>query len=198
MSLRCSKEEAIKAASDTADAYIQNWTRLVIGWEEFHRGRMNDARESARELMQVGRLLNDPRSTGLGLGLLTWIALVSDSFAEALDYSEQSLAVAVTPWDRSAAIDGKGCALVLLRQTEEGEKLLEEHRRRCIADGYLYTLVGIDGIIGVCKVFQGNIRRESDLIEEAILRREKEGYRIAADWCRAYLAEVYLQIISGK
>ena len=52
---------------------------------------------SAHELMQVGRLLNDPRSTGLGLGLLTWIALVSDSYAEALEYSEQSLAVAVTP-----------------------------------------------------------------------------------------------------
>ena len=97
------KREAIKAASDTTDAYIQNWTRFVIGWEELHRGRMNEARDAARELMQVGRRLNDPRSTGLGLNLLTWIALMSDSYAEALEYSEQSLAVAVTPLDRNAA-----------------------------------------------------------------------------------------------
>ena len=88
------KREAIKAASDTFDAYIQNWIRFVIGWEEVHRGRMTEARDSAREFMQVGRLLKDPRSTGLGLGLLTWMALISDSFAEALEYSEQSLAVA--------------------------------------------------------------------------------------------------------
>ena len=64
------KREAIKAASDTTDAYIQSWTRFVIGWEEMHRGRMNDARDAARELMQVGRLLNDPRSTGFGLGIV--------------------------------------------------------------------------------------------------------------------------------
>jgi AAA ATPase domain/Adenylate and Guanylate cyclase catalytic domain len=192
------REEAIKAASDTADAYIQNWTRWVIGWEEFHRGRMNDARDAARELMQVGRVLNDPRSTGLGLGLLTWIALVSDSFAEALDCSEQSLAVAITPWDRSAARLGKGCALVLLRQTEEGAKLLEEDRRRCVADGDLYTLVGSDGTIGVGKVFQGNIADGIHWIEKAILRREQEGYRTAADWYRLVLAEVYLQIIGGN
>ena len=94
---------------------------------------------AARELMQVGRLLNDPRSTGLGLALLTWIALVSDSYAEALEYSEQSLAVAVTPFDRDVATDGKGCALVLLRRTEEGAKLIEEQRRRCVANGDFYT-----------------------------------------------------------
>ena len=35
---------------------------------------MNEARDAARELMQVGRLLDDPRSTGFGLDLLSWIA----------------------------------------------------------------------------------------------------------------------------
>jgi hypothetical protein len=34
-------------------------------------------------------------------------------------------------------------------------------------------------------------------IEEAIVRREKEGYRTNADWYRLFLAEVYLQIIAG-
>jgi hypothetical protein len=124
------------------------------------------------------------------LALLTWIALVSDSYAEALDYSEQSLGV--TEWDRKASINGKGCALVLLRRTEEGAKLLEDDRRRSVADGDLYQLVGSDGVVGVCKVLQGNIKGGICFLEEAILRREEEGYRVAADWYRLFLCEVYL------
>nr|WP_256470194.1 AAA family ATPase [Bradyrhizobium sp. 157] len=192
------KGEAIKATADTADAYIQNWTRFVIGWDEIHRGRMIEARDAAHELMRVGRLISDPRSTGLGLALLAWIALVADSYAEALEYSEQSLAVAVTSFDRSCALSGKGNALVMLRRTDEGLQLLEAANQRSLADGDLYTLVGNEGAIGVCKVLQGHIRHGIRLLEEAISRREKEGYRTAADWYRLFLSEVYLQIIAGN
>ena len=192
------KAEAIKAASDTADVYIQSWTWFEIGFEEFHRGRMTHARDAARELMQVGRLLNDPRSTGLGLTLLSCIALASDSYAEALDYTEQSLVVAVTPWDRCISIHAKGCALVLLRRIDEGAKLLEKDRRRCVTDGHLAPLAASDGILGVCQVLQGNIGNGIHLLEEAILRREREGYRTVADWYRLNLCEVYLQVLGGN
>jgi hypothetical protein len=40
------KNDAIKAASDTTDSFIQSWIRFVIGWEEFHRGRISHARDS--------------------------------------------------------------------------------------------------------------------------------------------------------
>ena len=159
---------------------------------------MNDARDAARELMQVGRLLNDPRSTGFGLWLLSIIALMSESYAEALEYSEQSLAVAVTPVDRNLCTVFKLSALVALRRTEEGAMLLEAYRRRCVADGQLAQLNSTDTIFGVCKILQGNIRDGLRLIEEAILRREKEGYRVMADWSRLNLAEIYLQIIAGN
>jgi class 3 adenylate cyclase len=192
------RSDGIKAASDTTDAFIQGWIRFVVGWEEFHRGRITHARDSARELMQVGRRLGDPRSTGLGLTLLTWIAIVFDSFAEALEYSEQALAVAVTPFDRYGAINGKGCALVLLRQTKQGANLLDEVRRHCVADGDLYNLTGCEPAIAVCNVFEGNIRKGIRLLEEAILKREREGYRNAADWYRQILGDVYLQIIGGN
>jgi hypothetical protein len=85
------------------------------------------------------------------------IALVSNSYAEALEYSERCLTVAITPQDKNTAISGKASALVLLRRTEEGAKLLEERRRRCIADGSYYELGGLDGYVGVCKVLQGNL-----------------------------------------
>jgi tetratricopeptide (TPR) repeat protein len=193
--LKC---KAVEAASRTGDAYIQNWTRFVIGWEEIHRGLMIDAHESARELIQVGQVLRDPRSTGFGLALNTWIALVSDSFSDALEYSNQSLAVAVTTFDEGLAINGKGCALVLLRQNAEGVKLLEEHRRQCVTDGYLYGLAGIDGVLAVSKIFMGRIREGIALIKEAIAQQEKNGYRDAADWYRGLLIEVYLEIIEGR
>ena len=189
------KREAMDAVSNTADAHIQNWTRWVIGWEEMHRGRMIEARRWARKLMEVGQLSKDPRSTGLGLWLLTWIALVSNSYVEALGYSEQSLAVAVDPMDRTTAIGGKGCALVLLRRIEEALPLLEELRRQCLADGYLLLVRAIEPFVGVSKVFQGNIAAGIEHIEQAIFQCEKEGYRSMADWHRLFLAEVLLQIL---
>ena len=192
------KREAIKAASDTADAHIQNWSRFVIGFEEIHRGRMTAARDTAREVMQVGRLLGDPRSTGLGLALLAWIAQISDSYVEALEYSEQSLAVAVTRSDRILANASKAAALLLLRRTDEGAKLLEEEYRRSVADGDLLSLATDDWIMAVCRVLQGNIGEGIHLLEEGILKREKEGYRGLADWYRYVLSDVYLQIIAGN
>jgi class 3 adenylate cyclase/tetratricopeptide (TPR) repeat protein len=189
------RTSAIEAAYDTADAYIQNQIRWAIGWEEIQRGLVMQARNSARELMQAGRLLNDPRSTGFGLGLLTWIALLADSYAEALDYSEQSLGVAVTPLDYAVASGAKGCALVLLRRTKEGAVLLEDVYRRCVDDGYSYMFTGMDPIVGVCRVLQGKIAEGIDFIERAALRRNSEGNRVA-DWYSLILSEIYLQIIA--
>ena len=143
-------------------------------------------------------MLNDPRATGSGLWLLSAIALVADSYAEALAYSEQSIEVAVTGIDRMTASEIKGCALVLLRRTEEGAALLEENRQRCITNGYLIVLSGSDGVRGVCQVLRGNIALGIRFIKEAILQREKEGYRFPADWYRLLLAEVYLQVIAGN
>jgi hypothetical protein len=74
---------------------------------------------------------------------------------------------------------------------------LEENRQRSIANGYLISLAATDVILGVCQVLQGNIALGIHFIEEAIVRREKEGYRTVADWYRLFLAEVYLQIIAG-
>ena len=183
-------------ASETTDAYLQIWIRWIVGWEEISRGRINKARDLARELMQIGRLVEDPRSTGLGLWLLGSIAIVSDSYAEALEYSEQAFAVVVTQYDQLAALAGRTIALTMLRRTEEASPHLQELRRRCLANGFHYPLLGSDPAGGVCKVLQGNISGGIQDIEAAILRRKEEGYRAAADWYGGFLCEVYLQIIA--
>jgi len=76
--------------------------------------------------------------------------------------------------------------------------LLETFRRRCFADGDLYSLSTSDAILGVAKVIQGNIGEGIRLLKEAISKRESEGYRAAADWYRLFLGEVYLQITEGN
>ena len=72
------KKEAISAGANAENAYVQNWTWGIIGWDYMHRGCVNDARDILRELMERGRVLGDPRSTGLALSLLTWIAFARE------------------------------------------------------------------------------------------------------------------------
>jgi tetratricopeptide (TPR) repeat protein len=192
------KKKAMETALNTVDPLLLISLWFAIGWEEAHRGRTNEARDAAHELLRIGQQINDPRSTGVGLWVLTWIAVASGSFAEALGYSEQSLAVAITPYDRDIAIGAKGLALVLLRRIEEALPLLEEHRSRCFANGYLEVLRAVESSLALCKILQGRIAEGIDLIEEVILRYEQDGYRTGADFMRLLLAEVYLQIISRK
>jgi tetratricopeptide (TPR) repeat protein len=192
------KRETIKAITGATDAFIQNHARWIIGWEEMCRGRMNHARDVAGELMQVGQLLNDPRSTGFGLWLLTWIAIASNSYAEALQHCEQSLVAAATPQDRTVALGAKGTALILLHQVEEGAKLLREASQQAAADGFLYNSTGSDAILGLSKILQGNFKEGIHSVEQAIAKRDEEGNRGYADFARSLLCEVYLQIIAGN
>ena len=64
------KREAIKAASDTTDAYIQNWTRCVIGWEEFHRGRMNECSRIGSRAYASWSAVERSAIHGTGLGFV--------------------------------------------------------------------------------------------------------------------------------
>ena len=129
-----------------------------------------------------------PGRPDLALNLLTWIALRADSYAEALEYSEQTLAAAITPLDRIGAVGGKGCALVLLRRIEEGAAILNEARHRWLTDGVLYSFVASDVAISLCKILEGDIRDGIHLLEEAIVKLESEGYRgavrFAVTWPR--------------
>jgi hypothetical protein len=75
---------------------------------------------------------------------------------------------------------------------------LQEQCRRIAIEGDFYTLVGIDPMIGLCKILEGNLAEGIHIIEELISRRDKEGYRGNANWMRLILAEVYLEIIAGS
>ena len=67
--------------------------------------------------------------------------------------------------------------------------LLEKFRDRCFVDGDLYSLSTVDGVLVVSQVLQGNVSKGICLLEDAIARREKEGYRRNADCFRFSLSE---------
>jgi class 3 adenylate cyclase/tetratricopeptide (TPR) repeat protein len=191
------KREARTVLSEATDAYLQNGVRWYIGLEEFSRGRLNETRNWARELMKEGQSLDDPRSTGMAFLLLSMIAVVSGSNTEALEYSEQSLSVAITPFERFFASGTKASALVLLGRNEEGAKLLEEFRCRCEVDGIAIMLDGTEVTLGFSKILQGSIADGIHVIEKAILKAEKIGHKPRADWFCLSLANVYLEIMAG-
>jgi class 3 adenylate cyclase len=189
--------EAIAAASNFDDSYLQCFLRFVVGWEEVHRGRMAKAHAAAEELMAVGRSMCDPRSIGLGTMLQAWVALTSDDYASALDFADTSIGIACTPWDREGATLARLIALVLLRRPE-AFPVFQDFMDHCRAEGWGQFLAGVDGVWGVALVLRGEIGAGIRWMKQSISTREREGYSAAADWCRLFLSEIYIEIISGK
>jgi class 3 adenylate cyclase len=187
--------EAIAAAED--DVYLQNFILAAVGWDELSRGRIAKAHEAAEELMAVGRQLNDPRSMGYAMALKAWIALTSDDYERALDFAERSMDIARAPFERETAHAARNVALVLLRRPE-AMSALRNFIDQCAINGWHTHSSGSDGMWGIALVVNGEIGKGLRWLDEAITRRELEGYRGAADWCRMFLCEIYLQILSGK
>jgi hypothetical protein len=155
------------------------------------------AHEAAEELMAVGQRMNDPRSIGFGMQLQAWKSLTSDDYVAALNFAETSMNIARTPWDRESARNAKIVSLVLLRRPE-GIVMLRDFMDQCTANGWHLHLAGADGIRSIALVINGKIGEGIRWMKQAILRREREGYRAAADWYRMFLSEIYLEIVSGK
>jgi class 3 adenylate cyclase len=189
--------DAIACASTIDDPYIQGFVQNLIGWEEMHRGRMGNAHAAANQLMAVGRQMNDPRAMGYGKHLLAWIAMTHDDYPAALDLAEKCISIARTPFDRESARNAKIIALVSLRRPEAFE-VLRDWLDHCAKNDWIYISTIADGIWGVALVLHGNVGAGLRWIEQAIRRREQEGYRTAADWYRLFLCEIYLEILAGK
>jgi hypothetical protein len=166
---------AVAAAACTDDRYVQAMVHGAVGWDEIHRGRIPKMHEAAEKLMAVGRRVNDP-----GMFLRAWADLLSDSYASALDCAEASIGMACTPFDREGAVNAKVIAIVL-RRRPDAFQMLRDWMERLAAIGWNAALAPCDGIWGVALVLHGEIGAGIRWIEQAILRREREGYVAAAD-----------------
>jgi hypothetical protein len=187
--------EAALAAVD--DAHLHNFYFAVLAWDQINRGRTTEARQAVQRLMNVGAAMNDPRSLGYAASMSALLAIVSDNYEEGLEKAELGMSIARAPFEMISAVTARNSALVLLRRPGATEEV-ERHLARCEENGWTLFCAGPDSLLGIALAMDGRIAEGLRRIEEAIARREAEGYRAAADWARMFLCEVYLDILSAK
>jgi class 3 adenylate cyclase len=191
-------KNALDAASRIQDAYIRSVVRWVIAIDELSRGRMKVAKQIGEEMTDIGRGCNDPRSIGMAMGILGWIALTSDDYEKALHCAEECLTVAFTPQERMNALGVKGSALAFLRRLEEADAVLSDIRVqvRDLNWGYEQTL--LEPAYGILTVLKGELAKGIGIIQGAIASARRDRWRAAEDWAKLFLCEVYLEVLFAK
>jgi hypothetical protein len=189
---------ALEEAKQKPDGYIENWIPWVLCWDWLHRFEIDRAKSFAHNIVQNARERSDPRALGLGLWSLGWVEIVDEQFADALAHGEEGEKVAVLPLDRLVSAQVKGIALVGLGQVDAGSLILTELREQFIKNDWRYNVYGTDLILGLALIVQAKLAKGVSQIRRYIGETERQGYRAVADWARILLAEVYLQLLTGK
>ena len=191
------RREAEAALASVDDAYLKNFFSAILAWDEVNRGRIAEAREAAERLMVIGVSMNDPRSLGYGTAMKALIAILSDNYEAGLEIAEVGIGMSRAPFERAIATSARKIALVLLNKPGALDEV-GGYIAKCTENGWTLFLSGPDNLWGVALAMNGRIQEGLEYIEQTIARREKEGYRASADWCRMFLCEVYLDILSGN
>ena len=192
---RCREAEAALAHVD--DAYLQNFYSAILGWDEVNRGRIAEAREAVERLMVIGVSMNDPRSLGYATAMKALIAILGDNYETALGIAELGISVVPRAFRKGHCDIGAKHRALVAQQTGRARRS-RSLQAKCAENGWTLFLSGPDYLRGVALAMNGRIEEGLRHIEQAIARREKEGYRASADWCRMFLCEVYLEVLSGK
>ncbi|MGR3803147.1 ATP-binding protein [Marinibacterium profundimaris] len=191
------RREAEVAMASVEDAYLQNFFMAILAWNETSRGRFAQAYEAVDRMMVLSETMKDPRATGYAMALKSLIAMLSDDPARALEISDRALALSQAEFERASAQAARAAALVPLK----GAAALPEVQSfvdRCEAAGWVMFMSGPHMMQGIAMTMDGRIGDGLHHIQDAIVRRESEGYGISADWYRLFLAEVYLGILTGE
>jgi class 3 adenylate cyclase len=191
-------KNALDAASNIEDAYIRSVVRWAIAIDEISRGRMKNAKQIAEEMSAIGRQLNDPRPTGMAMGILSWIALTSDDYEKALHYADECLQIAFAPQERMNALGVKGSALAFLRKVEDANAVLSDIRGQLRDLNWRYEQTLVEPAYGVLTVLKGELAKGISIIQSAIASARRDRWRAAEDWAKLFLCEVYLEVLFPK
>ncbi|WP_162789178.1 MULTISPECIES: ATP-binding protein [Sphingomonas] len=189
--------EAARNLAAINDAYLDNFYLASIGWDQVCRGQVERAAATADRLVASGTDRNDPRALGYGTAMRALIASIADDYAQALALAERAMEVSRARFEQIIASAARCGAIVPLGEPGATEQV-EEHLALCRRNGWTMFEAGPELMLGVAQVMAGQIGAGLAHIEGRIARYEAEGFRIAADWGRLYLCEVYLAILSGK
>jgi class 3 adenylate cyclase len=190
------RREAEAALASVDDAYLKNFFSPILAYDEMNRGRITEARAALERLTVIGVSMNDPRSLGYATAMKALIAILSDNYEAGLEFADLGIGMSRAPFERAIATSARNIALLVLNKPgaldEVGAYVAE-----CAKNDWTLFLTGPESLWGVALAVNGRIQEGLGYIEQTIVRRENEGFRAAADWCRLFLCEVYLGVISG-
>jgi hypothetical protein len=190
------RREAETALANVDDAYLRNFYSAILAYDEVNRGRLTEARAAVQRLMVNGVSMNDPRSVGYATAMRALIAILSDNYEAGLEIADLGIATSRAPFERAIASSARNIALVLLNKPGALDEVAG-YIAKCSENGWTLFLSGPENLWGVGLAMNGRIDEGLRYIEQTISRRDEEGYRASADWCRLFLCEVYLDILSG-
>ncbi|WP_299889087.1 AAA family ATPase [uncultured Ruegeria sp.] len=179
------------------DAYIQNFFLATVGWNELTRGRVARAHATSDRMIELGKAKNDPRSLGYGTAMKALIAMVTDDYELALAMAEEARAASQVEFELAIAEAARIGAMVPLEKPDAIEAV-QRHIRSCDAKGWSLFTVGPATMLGVAYALNGQVADGLRQIENAIQKRTDEGTKVAADWARLFLCEMYLAILTGE
>jgi class 3 adenylate cyclase len=188
-------QKALHSASKSDGSYVRSVVRWAIAIDELSRGRMKIARDIAEEMAVIGRSSNDPRPIGMGMSILSWIALTSDDYEKALNCANECLRLANTPQERMNALGVKAAALVFLRKLDDGQKELANIRAQLIDLSWRFELLLTEPAFGVLAILNGQLSQGLRIIEDAVATARRDGWRVAEDWAKLFLCEIYLEVM---
>ena len=191
------RRETEAALAYINDAYLQNFYSAILAWDEINRGRILEAREAAQRLMAIGVSLNDPRSLGYATAIMALISILSDDYQSGLEKAELCMNISRAPFEKATAASAKNIALVLLKRPGALREV-GDYIAKCKEQSWGLFQSGPENLFGLALAVEGRIGEGLRHVERAIAQREAEGYRASADWCRMFLCELYLEILSPE
>jgi tetratricopeptide (TPR) repeat protein len=191
------RREAEAALASFDDAYLKNFFSAISAYDEMNRGRITEARAALERLTVIGVSMNDPRSLGYATATKALIAVLSDNYEAGLEIADVGISMSRAPFERAIATSARNIALVLLNKPGALDEV-GGYIAKCAENDWTLFLSGPENLWGVGLALNGRIQEGLRYIEKTIARRENEGYQAAADWCRMFLCEVYLGVLSGN
>jgi class 3 adenylate cyclase/tetratricopeptide (TPR) repeat protein len=178
------------------DGFINNFGYYFIAWDYFSRGLTKEARQIAMRLIASGEERKDPRAIGLANVVLGWTKVADDDPAAAIVHAEECERVGITPLDRFMGAAMKASSKILLGGAHDGLIEIEALNSAFEQSGALLTIQRAPQ--GVAYAMLGRLSEGIRIINKQIAQSETIGDHSRAAWGRVILAEIYIQILSGK
>jgi hypothetical protein len=128
--------------------------------------------------------------------MLGYTDMFGDDPTAAMAHAQECMRIAVAPAEKLQGAVIKATAEILLGRAREGLAELDAANAELEKGGSLFLIQSAPR--GVALAMMGRISEGIRVIEQEITKSETTGDQTRAAWSRMILAEVYIQILSGK